>query len=58
METCSQTKLKQAVYRVFWKKPAVLNGEKYTSKEKKSTKFIFTDFKYCFPGIFKNWYPQ
>ena len=26
---------------MFWKKPALLNGKKYTSKEKKSTKFIF-----------------
>ena len=39
----------------FEKKPAVLSGKQYTSKDKKSTKFIFKQiFKHCFRGIFKN----
>ena len=52
METCSQTKLKQAVYRVFWKNPAVLSGKRYTSKEKRSTKFIFKQILYTVFGVF------
>ena len=54
METCTQTKLKQAVYRVFWKNQAVLSGKQYTSKEKESTKFIFKQILTTVFGVFLN----
>ena len=54
MEPVSKPNLNRLFIGCFEKKPAVLNGKKYTSKEKVNQIYFQTDFKYCFPGIFKN----
>ena len=52
MEPVSKPNLNRLFIGCFEKNPAVLSRKKYTSKEKKSTKFIFKQILNTVSGVF------